>query len=177
VTGLSQPLSATNTSAAIHSSQPGARPVEAAPTLRDETTHVRDAAEDRPAGTSNADPQRPARLPNTPPPRIEVPVHNPDAVDVLSDGDHQPEAQPHRHNPDDGNPAAGDETGDDTVPAQTAAAVAYWRRKRPDLHPADIAALINKSERTVRRHLTTPTEHNRAQPRSGIQLTQTGHTR
>ncbi|MEO3781214.1 hypothetical protein ABGB16_31365 [Micromonospora sp. B11E3] len=40
----------------------------------------------------------------------------------------------------------------DDVPAGTAAAVAYWRHRDPDLHPADIAARIGKSERTVRRH-------------------------
>lgn len=47
----------------------------------------------------------------------------------------------------------------DDVPTSTAAAVAYWRRRDPTMHPADIAARIGKSERTVRRHwsLTTVT--------------------
>ncbi len=44
------------------------------------------------------------------------------------------------------------DTPADNVPADTAAAVAYWRHHDPDLHPADIAARIGKSERTVRRH-------------------------
>jgi hypothetical protein len=57
--------------------------------------------------------------------------------------------------------ADGDATGDrnhpaDTdnaaIPSDTAAAVAYWYRRDPDLHPADIAARIGKSERTVRRY-------------------------
>jgi hypothetical protein len=42
---------------------------------------------------------------------------------------------------------------DDVVPADTAAAVAYWRDRDPSLHPAQIAERIGKSERTVRRHL------------------------
>ena len=52
-------------------------------------------------------------------------------------------------------PGDGDGEGD-VVPVETAAAVAYWHRKRPDLHPADIAVLIQRSERTVRRHLPPP---------------------
>ncbi|MFG1952471.1 DUF2637 domain-containing protein [Micromonospora sp. NPDC048830] len=36
--------------------------------------------------------------------------------------------------------------------ADTAAAVAYWRHRDPALRPADIAARIGRSERTVRRH-------------------------
>jgi hypothetical protein len=39
-----------------------------------------------------------------------------------------------------------------TMPSGTAAAVAYWYRRDPDLHPADIAARIGRSERTVRRY-------------------------
>ncbi|WP_238450971.1 hypothetical protein [Micromonospora sp. 4G55] len=38
------------------------------------------------------------------------------------------------------------------MPADTAAAVAYWHRREPNLHPAEIAARIGKSERTVRRY-------------------------
>jgi hypothetical protein len=41
---------------------------------------------------------------------------------------------------------------DEVVPANTAAAVAYWHRLDPSLHPADIAAKIGRSERTVRRY-------------------------
>ncbi|TYC19343.1 DUF2637 domain-containing protein [Micromonospora sp. MP36] len=50
---------------------------------------------------------------------------------------------------------AGERPADD-VPADTAAAVAYWRRRAPHLHPADIARRIGKSERTVRRYLSRP---------------------
>jgi hypothetical protein len=46
----------------------------------------------------------------------------------------------------------GDRGGDGGVPADTAAAVAYWYRQDPSLHPADIAARIGRSERTVRRY-------------------------
>nr|WP_091321808.1 DUF2637 domain-containing protein [Micromonospora chersina] len=42
--------------------------------------------------------------------------------------------------------------GDELVPSDTAAAVAYWHRREPDLHPAEIAARIGRSERTVRRY-------------------------
>ncbi len=42
--------------------------------------------------------------------------------------------------------------GNGEVPSDTAAAVAYWRRHQPSLHPAEIAAGIDRSERTVRRH-------------------------
>lgn len=42
--------------------------------------------------------------------------------------------------------------GADTWLADTAAAVAYWRRRDPKLQPAEVAARIGRSERTVRRH-------------------------
>ncbi|MEV1329887.1 DUF2637 domain-containing protein [Micromonospora costi] len=38
------------------------------------------------------------------------------------------------------------------ITADTAAAVAYWRRQDPTLKPAEVAARIGRSERTVRRH-------------------------
>lgn len=38
------------------------------------------------------------------------------------------------------------------VTADTAASVAYWRRRDPALKPAEVAARIGRSERTVRRH-------------------------
>jgi uncharacterized protein DUF2637 len=37
----------------------------------------------------------------------------------------------------------------------TAAAVAYWRRRDPNMHPDDIAARIGRSSRQVRRYLQT----------------------
>jgi hypothetical protein len=40
----------------------------------------------------------------------------------------------------------------DTIPTETAAAVAYWYRRDPDLHPAEIGRRIGRSERTVRRY-------------------------
>jgi hypothetical protein len=39
--------------------------------------------------------------------------------------------------------------------SETAAAVAYWRDRHPDMRPAEIAARVGKSERQVRRILAT----------------------
>jgi hypothetical protein len=46
----------------------------------------------------------------------------------------------------------GDGGNDGEVPSDTAGAVAYWYRRDPSLHPADIATRISRSERTVRRY-------------------------
>ncbi|PSK62941.1 hypothetical protein B0E53_05138 [Micromonospora sp. MH33] len=61
--------------------------------------------------------------------------------------------------------AAGESSGDD-VPSETPAAVAYWYQREPDLHPAEIAARIGRSERTVRRHWPPPA-HNIAPHTNG----------
>ncbi|WP_433288444.1 DUF2637 domain-containing protein [Micromonospora sp. CA-244673] len=55
-----------------------------------------------------------------------------------------------------GLPHAAWDTSPDDVPAATGPAVAYWRRRDPTLHPAEIAARIGRSERTVRRHWPLP---------------------
>lgn len=56
-----------------------------------------------------------------------------------------------------GDPAHGGAGGDEeAVPSNTAAAVAYWHRRDPGLHPAQIATRIGRSERTVRRHWPPP---------------------
>ncbi|GAA3302555.1 hypothetical protein Dvina_51415 [Dactylosporangium vinaceum] len=54
-----------------------------------------------------------------------------------------------------GEDGGGDEDGTDgdSVPQETAAAVAYWHQREPGLHPRDIGARIGRSERTVRRYL------------------------
>lgn len=52
------------------------------------------------------------------------------------------------HDGDDGESAGQGEP----VPAKTPAAVAYWHQRDPTMHPADIAARIGRSERTVRRY-------------------------
>lgn len=44
----------------------------------------------------------------------------------------------------------------DSVPEETAAAVAYWFQREPGLHPRDIGARIGRSERTVRRYWPPP---------------------
>jgi hypothetical protein len=51
-----------------------------------------------------------------------------------------------------GNGVHGRKHDDDDAPSDTAAAVAYWHRHDPRLHPAEIAARIGRSERTVRRY-------------------------
>ncbi|MFG3301490.1 DUF2637 domain-containing protein [Micromonospora chersina] len=56
-------------------------------------------------------------------------------------------------------PYAAPDTNPDDVPADTAPAVAYWRRRDPTLHPAEIAARIGRSERTVRRHWPSPSRN------------------
>ncbi|WP_433612594.1 hypothetical protein ACQP2P_01770 [Dactylosporangium sp. CA-139114] len=53
---------------------------------------------------------------------------------------------------------AADHGRHEAVPADTAAAVAYWYRRDPSMHPADIAAKIGRSERTVRRYWPPPPE-------------------
>jgi hypothetical protein len=63
------------------------------------------------------------------------------------------------HNPgaevDDAGKGGNDGDDDTTVPSETAAAVAYWYRRDPSMHPAEIGARIGRSERTVRRHWST----------------------
>jgi hypothetical protein len=48
---------------------------------------------------------------------------------------------------------------DDVVPSGTAAAVAYWYRRHPGMHPAEIGARISRSERTVRRYWPPATQN------------------
>ncbi|MGQ5263323.1 DUF2637 domain-containing protein [Micromonospora sp. ZYX-F-536] len=50
------------------------------------------------------------------------------------------------------------------VPSETAGAVAYWYWREPNLHPADIAARIGRSERTVRRYWPPPAARHPAPP-------------
>ncbi len=53
-----------------------------------------------------------------------------------------------------GRPGASDDSAkfSNSVPPSTAAAVAYWHRQDPTLHPAQIGERIGRSERTVRRY-------------------------
>jgi hypothetical protein len=87
-----------------------------------------------------------------PPPR---PADAPQPPSVDSDGRE-------RADPPDAAPA-------DDVPTGTAAAVIYWRRRDPTLHPAEIATRIGKSERTVRRYWPTPARN--GAPRGNGRLT------
>ncbi|MFC4148054.1 DUF2637 domain-containing protein [Micromonospora mangrovi] len=69
----------------------------------------------------------------------------------------------HPPSPPHGDPADGGHSHrragghEEAVPSDTASAVAYWHRRDPGLHPAQIAARIGRSERTVRRHWPLPT--------------------
>jgi hypothetical protein len=46
----------------------------------------------------------------------------------------------------------GADVDEGSVPSKTPAAVAFWYRRDPSMHPAEIAAKIGRSERTVRRY-------------------------
>ncbi|MFG1888109.1 DUF2637 domain-containing protein [Micromonospora sp. NPDC049051] len=64
--------------------------------------------------------------------------------------------RPDGHPADRKHPHSGTGSDRDVVPPGTAAAVAYWHRRDPRMHPAQIAARIGRSERTVRRHWPPP---------------------
>ena len=81
------------------------------------------------------------------------------AVETVSPGSGEPgAAQP--------NVARMTDADDLAVPSQTAAAVAYWHRRNPDLHPAQIGERIGRSERTVRRYWP-PAQDNSTKPANG----------
>jgi hypothetical protein len=73
-----------------------------------------------------------------------------DAPDTPRQDARPPDAVTRRPNTDE----HGRDTADEqpAIPADTAAAVKYWRQHDPRLHPAEIARRIGRSERTVRRH-------------------------
>ena len=53
------------------------------------------------------------------------------------------------------------------IPSQTAEAVVYWLRRDPTLQPADIAAKLGRSRRTVRRYWPHDLDQDAAQRRNG----------
>jgi hypothetical protein len=75
--------------------------------------------------------------------------HAQDGDGPVDDTTPPPVAMPYR---DESAPSPEDGRDDGSVPSETAAAVAYWYRRDPDLHPAEIGARIGRSERTVRRY-------------------------
>ncbi|MEV0811295.1 DUF2637 domain-containing protein [Micromonospora sp. NPDC050200] len=75
-----------------------------------------------------------------------------------------PPPPPHVVPADGKHPHSGAGSDEEAVPSGTAAAVAYWHRRDPDLHPAQIAARIGRSERTVRRHWPPPPPDGRRPP-------------
>jgi hypothetical protein len=112
------------------------------------TGRIRAAADDRcPAAQLSAAAGVIAAMPAAPlaahgiPPALAV-AEPADARGMVGDRD-----DPAQHTQD-----AADGEDRDEVPSDTAAAVAYWHRRNPHLHPADIAGRISRSERTVRRY-------------------------
>ncbi|MFI6333221.1 DUF2637 domain-containing protein [Micromonospora chersina] len=134
------------------------QPPVAAPPSPASTTRMPHTASAGRRNEGTADPSSGARAPADPVPCPDPPQRRPqhDAGDR--------ERRPRRHLVDVANarvqqpPAASAVNGepalngDQPVPSETAAAVAYWHRREPHLHPAEIAARIGRSERTVRRH-------------------------
>jgi len=81
-----------------------------------------------------------------------------DAPTPILDGDRGPAGQFAETGVDQAGPGTGaegaDVEGDDVTgtPSHTADAVVYWLRRDPTLQPADIAAKLGRSKRTVRRY-------------------------
>ncbi|MGS2619779.1 DUF2637 domain-containing protein [Micromonospora sp. LZ34] len=134
------------------------RPAEAAANGIDESPQASVGTSDehvspngRPQG-SPTPPRAAQRMPDT----VGV-AHQTRDVDARSSptgGHHDlaksPDVPPKRSNRGD------DQRGGELLTSDTAAAVAYWHRRDPDLHPAEIAARIGRSERTVRRYWPPP---------------------
>ncbi|WP_308194927.1 DUF2637 domain-containing protein [Micromonospora sp. R77] len=74
------------------------------------------------------------------------------APDHLDDSSEARTATVNAPNEITGKPESDKADAEEVVPSETASAVAYWHRRDPTLHPADIAARIGRSERTVRRY-------------------------
>ncbi|MEV0157703.1 DUF2637 domain-containing protein [Micromonospora sp. NPDC050686] len=88
-------------------------------------------------------------------PRPRTRSREDDTREVMRTRDTRPMA-PGDGSPTDQPPDRSDDRPPDKVPSDTAAAVAYWHHRDPDLHPAQIAERIGRSERTVRRHWPPP---------------------
>ncbi|WP_432833040.1 DUF2637 domain-containing protein [Dactylosporangium sp. CA-092794] len=87
--------------------------------------------------------QRPTALPG---PNSDQPPNPAPSPDGSGDG------EPNLDVDDDGRSGRNGHDAEAVVPSDTPAAVAYWHHRDPSLHPADIAAKIGRSERTVRRY-------------------------
>ncbi|MEU5726746.1 DUF2637 domain-containing protein [Micromonospora sp. NPDC047738] len=88
-------------------------------------------------------------------PRPRTHTHENDTRDVMRTSDTRP-MPPSDGNPTDQPPDPSEDRPPDKIPSDTAAAVAYWHYRDPELHPAQIAKRIGRSERTVRRHWPPP---------------------
>ncbi|MFV2102095.1 DUF2637 domain-containing protein [Micromonospora sp. LOL_024] len=114
----------------------------------------------KPAGPLSRNAGPAAATPGSQPPSAEIAPQPTDADTAL--GAPSPESAKSGDRHEEGPPSGGD-----TWLADTAAAVAYWRRRDPTLQPGEVAARIGRSERTVRRHW---------QPRAGTRTARTnGH--
>ncbi|MCX4387294.1 DUF2637 domain-containing protein [Micromonospora peucetia] len=102
---------------------------------------------DRPVGGQVGADRRTDAEPNTQDP-------HPAAVPATGPAGHTPSPRLRGDPADRRHPHGGAGGDEEVVPSDTAGAVSYWHRRDPDLHPAQIAARIGRSERTVRRHLS-----------------------
>ncbi|MDG4803631.1 DUF2637 domain-containing protein [Micromonospora sp. WMMD980] len=168
----------------IESSTEDERPPSGAPpqqlplaTELDTSTNADDAIE---AVPSRAEPHKPLSLDRATDDEPAEPTQAAEGKDddqvgptLVTDGKHAtskatPEIATSREPEEAGDQRpAGAEERREALPADatTASAVAYWQHHDPQLQPADIAARIGRSERTVRRHW---------QPRAGNRTTRAG---
>ncbi|WP_426502798.1 DUF2637 domain-containing protein [Dactylosporangium sp. McL0621] len=126
---------------------PGPGSVSALPAIDDlEAAGSASPGVDGRTATAGGIPQRPSVLPSPDGDQPVPPTPSPDGS-----GDGQPGLDVDADT-DGRNGRGGCDDDDAVVPSDTAAAVAYWHDRDPSLHPADIAARIGRSERTVRRY-------------------------
>jgi len=138
--------SAEDTPAPVSARDPGESGAVQPPTTGDDTVETRDTAADEPAATPPAADTSHGAETAAVPQRSDV---TPDTPDGPVDRP-QPDA-----------------AEDDVIPNDTAAAVAYWRRRDPNMHPNDIAARVGKSTRQVRRYLKPATQGDQ-RPAEGV---------
>ncbi|MGW3607717.1 DUF2637 domain-containing protein [Micromonospora sp. NPDC005161] len=112
------------------------------------------APQQRAAGAEAA----PARTRTRRPIKANQRSANPQPLDRLDDAQRvdPPPRRPDKEPRTETDTAEGAVSDGGPVPPETASAVAYWYRREPNLHPAEIAARIGRSERTVRRYWPPP---------------------
>ncbi|MGW3615355.1 DUF2637 domain-containing protein [Micromonospora sp. NPDC005163] len=137
---------------------------DGAPQDAGNTTDVASAARGNDQPPQAADASDPATLADTAngkAPRSARPHQrsaNPQPIDRLDDAQRvdPPPRRPDKEPRTETDTAEGAVSDGGPVPPETVGAVAYWYRREPNLHPAEIAARIGRSERTVRRYWPPP---------------------